>query len=294
MLQDLPQKLPQELRKKSLENCIYGIAAILVFVLLFCFTYKDRENRQEKQAYEVVILGDSITGSVRDETSVAARLSELVGTPVFNGALGGTCMARIDVEKRLDYNKDSLSMAGLAKAIVSKDFGVQQTTRIREGATEYFGETIDALERVDFEKVQVLFIGHGLNDYHGGVKLYAGEQNPYDEDTYIGALRSVVTSLQKAYPRLRIILLTPTYSWYFYTGQTCEELDAGYGVLENFVEAEKQAAAELGVEIIDLYHNFYPHEVWEDLYVYTDDGLHPNEEARLMIAEKMAACLQGE
>lgn len=288
--QSLLQRLPQ----KSLKNCIYGIAAILVFVILYCFTYKDREDRLEKQSYEIVVLGDSIMGLVRDETSVAARLSEIVGVPVFNGALGGTCMARMDTEKRLDYNKDTLSMAGLAKAIVAQDFGVQQTTRIREGATEYFGDTIDALENVDFDKVRVLFIGHGLNDYHGGVKLYADESDPYDEDTYIGALRSVVTSLQKTYPKLRIILLTPTYSWYIYTGQTCEELDAGYGILEDFVEAEKQTAAELGVEIIDLYHDFYPHEVWEDLYVYTDDGLHPNEEARRIIAGKMAACLRAE
>ena len=90
---------------------------------------------------------------------------------------------------------------------------------------------------------------------------------------------------QEGVPDLRIILVTPTYSWYTVQQLTCEELDAGYGILEDFVEAEKQVAAELGVEVIDLYHDFYPHESWSDMELYTVDGLHPNEAGREMIGK---------
>ena len=148
------------------------------------------------------------------------------------------------------------------------------------------------MENIDFGQVKILLIGHGLNDYHGGAPL-DNPDNPYDEYSFAGALRSSITALKKAYPDMRIILVTPTYSWYLVQGQTCEELDAGYGVLEVFVEKEKEVAAELGVEVIDLYHDFYPHETWEDLYVYTDDGLHPNEAGRQKIAEKLAEYLQN-
>ena len=269
---------------------LYGVLAAAFFVLLFALTYSSRENRQEKTQVRIVVLGDSIMGIVRDETSVTEKLTAYLGEPVFNGALGGTCLSRMDTEKRIGYSKDALSMAGLAKAIEAGDFGVQQTVRIRESATEYFGDTIDELENIDFSAVEILIIGHGLNDYHGGAVMY-NEEDPYDEYTFTGALRSSITSIRKAYPDLRIILVTPTYSWYTVQQLTCEELDAGYGILEDFVEAEKQVAAELGVEVIDLYHDFYPHESWSDMELYTVDGLHPNEAGREMIARTLAEYL---
>ena len=281
------------MKKRALTVKIsYGALALILFAALFYFTYSARENRQEKETVRVVVLGDSIMGIVRDETSVTRKLEEYLGEPVFNGALGGTCMSRMDEEKRIGYTKDALSMTGLSKAIEAGDFGVQQTVRIRESATEYFADTIDEMERIDFESVEILFIGHGLNDYHGGDRL-DNDEDPYDEYTFTGALRSSVTNIQKAYPHIRIILVTPTYSWYTVQGLTCEELDAGYGILEDFVEAEKQVAAELGVEIIDLYHDFYPHRSWEDMELYTTDGLHPNEAGREMIAKKVAEYLKA-
>lgn len=279
-------------RRRIFRTTVNWIAAAVVFALVFCLTYSERENRQPKQQVQIAVFGDSILGLVRDETSVAEKLSGLLGESVFNGALGGTCLSRMDSEKRIGYTKDALSMAGLSKAIAAGDFGVQQTLRIRESATEYFADTVDEMENIDFGQVKILLIGHGLNDYHGGSPL-DNPDNPYDEYSFAGALRSSITALKKAYPDMRIILLTPTYSWYLVQGQTCEELDAGYGVLEVFVEKEKEVAAELGVEVIDLYHDFYPHETWEDLYVYTDDGLHPNEAGRQKIAEKLAEYLQN-
>lgn len=279
-------------KHRGLHITVYCIFAAALFALLFCLTWQERENREEKRQAQIAVLGDSILGIVRDETSVTAKLEEKLGKPVFNGALGGTCLSRMDLEKRLGYTKDALSLAGLSKAIAAGDFGVQQTVRIRESATEYFAEAIDEMEALDFSQVEILLIGHGLNDYHGGARLYNEPEKPYDEYTFTGALRSSLTSIKRAYPEMRIILVTPTYSWYTVQGLTCEELDAGYGVLEDFVEAEKQVARELGVEVIDLYHDFYPHESWEDMTRYTDDGLHPNEAGREKIAGYLADYLK--
>lgn len=279
--------------RRSYWKIIYSVLAVAAFVGLFFLTFQDRTQRMQKEEFSVVILGDSIPAVCRDETSIAAQLSEYLDRPVFNGALGGTCMSRMDLDNRLSYTKDSLSIAGLAKAIAAQDFGVQQATRIRESATDYFADTIDEMETINFGTVDILLIETGVNDYHGGARLYPSE-NPYDEYTFLGALRSSVTGLQKAYPDMRIILVTPTYSWYTVTELTCEELNQGYGIMEDFVNAELQAAKELGVESIDLYHDFYPHEKWEDWEVYTFDGLHPNEEGRTLIARKIADYLLQE
>jgi len=51
------------------------------------------------------------------------------------------------------------------------------------------------------------------------------------------------------------------------------------------VNAEIAAAEELGIEIIDIYHDLYPHEEWEDWMLYSVDGLHPNEAGRVLLAQ---------
>lgn len=200
-------------------------------------------------------------------------------------------MSRNDQDWKLGNMKDSLSVTALTEAIAMQDFGVQQTVRIRESATDYFGVTIDSMCTIDFEEVDILLMGAGVNDYHAGTPIYP-EEDYYDEYTYAGALRSAIRDIREAYPDIRIVLMTPTYTWYLEKNLTCEEYDLGGGVSERYVEAEIHVANEMGVEIIDLYHDFYPHEQWEDWQIYTIDGLHPNEAGRALIAETIANYLK--
>ncbi len=275
-------------RKTDKNIIIYGLIAVLLFVFLLVTTFFGA-GKTKKAEVRIVMLGDSILGECRDETSVSALLSEMLGEPVFNGALGGTCMGRMDEEKRLAYTKDCLSMQALSQSIVTGDFGVQQTVRSREAATDYFEETINALEQIDFDKVELLLIGHGVNDYHSGIPIY-NEENPYDIYTFTGALRSTLKSLQNKYPDLRIVLVTSSYSWYPHidgTELTCEEYNLGGGVLEEYINAQLYVAESMDVEILDLYHDFYPHEQWSDWEIYTRDGVHPNEAGRKLIAERI-------
>ena len=174
-----------------------------------------------------------------------------------------------------------------------KDFGVQRTVHIREAATDYFEDTLGDLGQIDFDQVKILFIGSGLNDYHSGTPIES-TADPYDEYTYCGAIRSIVKELREAYPDLRIIFITPPYTWYTDPELTCEEYDLGGGVLEDYVNAEIGLCEALNVEVIDIYHDYYPHDTWDDLYLYTDDGLHPNEAGREKIAQTIAERLNKE
>ena len=279
--------------KRIARTIAYGVIAIVLFVGLFFLTYKERGTQFPMIEYDVLVFGDSIMRHTKDEDtedSVVDRMSDLMNKNVFNGALGGTCMSRTDTTMEMAYTKDGLSMVSLARAIYMNDFGVQETIRIRENATEYFYDTVTSMEYMDYAEAEVVFIEQGINDYHAGVPIENREE-PYNQYTYKGALRSTIQYLQQAYPHLRIILVTPTYTWYTVPHLTCEEMDEGGGVLEDYVQAQIQVAEEMGVELIDLYHNFYTHNTWDDYLTYTVDGVHPNEVGRDMIATKLAGYL---
>lgn len=280
------RKLPER------KNIIYAVIALLGFALFYAMSFPGRADGIEEQQVKIVAFGDSVFGEIRDETAVPAMVQELLGEPVYNAALGGTCVSRLESDRRMDYAKNSMSLAGLTKAAWAGDFRVQSSLRMRESNTEYFRGTLEGLGMVDFSRVETVLIQQGLNDYHGGVPI-ENPEDPYDEYTFLGALRSSVRALRKANPEVRIVLVTPTYTWDIVTGQTCEEKNQGGGVLEDYVEAEIRVVKELEIEVIDVYHDFFPHEKWEDKDLYTRDGLHPNEAGRRMLAEKIAEFLQN-
>lgn len=271
---------------------LYLFCSLGLFALLFGLTYRERNVKDQSRAPKLVVFGDSIMGECRYDDGIPARIGKRMNMRAMNAAFGGTRMCRADDTKRLDNNRDGLSMAALSKAMVSKDFGVQQMVHINEGGTDFFDELIDTIAVTDFSKMEILILEYGINDYHMAVPL-DNPENPFDEYTFLGATRSAVTTLKKAYPDARIVLVTPTYSWYLSQNLTCETYDTGNGTLEKYVNAQLETAKELDVEIVDLYHDFYPHEKYEDWEKYTRDGIHPNEKGRKKIAKKIANYLKG-
>lgn len=268
--------------KKRIYQWIFALLCFCAASLLLFFL----SEKKKSSSPEMVVLGDSIFAQTDHLISVSDRIQRRSGRDVLGGSFGGTCAARQNVQNSMDFDWDILSMAVLARAVVSEDFSAQQSVRPLEPATYYFEETVDKLDRVDFDRVKILLMVYGMNDYHCGIPVEDAE-DPMSETTYAGALRTVLQLLQKRYPELRIILVTPTYSWYLDLGISCEEFDTGGGILEDYVEKELEIAREYGVEILDLYHDFYTHETLEDWKEYTRDGVHPNEAGM----EKIAATI---
>lgn len=274
-------------------GALHGIVSGAAFAALFILTFPDGAKNVPSLQYDIVIFGDSLFGETRDETAIPAQLQALTQKSVYNAAMGGTSAARTETDRRLDYGKGSLSLVGLTRAVMTGDFGPQQASRIRESATEYFPEVVDGLEQVDFSQVEIVLIQHGLNDYHAGVPI-DNPENPYDEYSYLGALRKAVLALRRKNPELRIVLVTPTYTWYPAREMTCEEMDMGGGVLADYVEAMQEAAKELELELIDVYQDFLSHDHFRDWERYTKDGVHPNAEVRGRLAEEIAEALRGQ
>lgn len=275
------------------QNILYGICGALLMLALLPLLLSSR-RQAEKQA-ELLFLGDSIVGQYRDETSIPALTAQELGVTAVNGAFGGTTMSQQNRESRDAYYRDGLAFPQLARAIAAQDFGVQQTIRTKDYVTMHFGSIVDELDTVDFSGVKTVIITYGMNDYTTGSPI-GNPGDPEDPYTLVGAMRTGIHFLQQGYPELRIIFVSPTYCWFLNTmgstDDTCETSDYGGGYLEEYVEAERQVAQECGVEFLDLYHDYYPHEEYSDWSLYTEDGMHPNEAGRQKIAETLAAYLR--
>lgn len=275
-----------------IEKCLSVILAGVLFGILVYFAMNYDKGTEE--TYKVVCFGDSNLGNVQDETGITAILEEKIQKPVLNAAFGGTTMASINREKT-DYS-GMLSMHNLATSICNKNFGVQKSVIEdikRYDNLHYFGSTFEKLITVDFDEVEVVIIEHGVNDYLNGTPI-KNDENPYDTNTFTGAIRSVVTMLQKEYPNLRIILSTPTYcATIGESGQYryCDEYEFGDGFLEEYVNAEIEVAKELGVEVIDAYHLVEIHK--KNVVEYMADGLHLDEQGRYEVATLWADYLSG-
>ncbi len=278
---------------KTEQNIFNGICGILLLVALSPLLFSSR--RQADTQAEILFLGDSIVGQYRDETSIPALVSQKLGVIVVNGDFGGTTMSQQNRESRDSYYRDALAFPQLARAIAAQDFGVQQTIRTKDYVTMHFGDIVDELDAVDFSGVGTVIITYGMNDYTTGSPI-CNPQDPQDPYTLEGAMRTGIHFLQQTYPELRIIFTSPTYCWFLNTMgstfDTCETSDYGGGYLEEYVEAERRVALECGVEFLDLYHEYYPHENYQDWSLYTEDGMHPNEAGRQKIAGTLAAYLE--
>lgn len=275
------------------QKFIYGICGVFIMLALLPFLL-DSERETDTQA-QILFLGDSILGQYRDETSIPALVGEMLDTEVFNGAFGGTTMSLQNRDYRDAYYWDGLSFSRLTRAIAAQDFGLQQTIRTKDYVTMDFRDIVDELDRLDLTSVQTVVISYGMNDYTTGSPI-GGENSTEDPYTMEGAMRTGIRYLQRSYPQIRIIFISPTYCWFINTlgttNETCETNDYGGGYLEEYVEAQRRVAGECGVEFVDLYHAYYPHEEYDNWSLYTNDGIHPSEAGRQKIAETLAKWLR--
>lgn len=282
------------LKKYIKELILWGIAVSLAGAILLAGSWEEKKE----SVYDIVFLGDSVVGNVTGEITITGILEQRLGKTVYNGALGGTCMSFDNDKVWESLNVPQWSMVKLAQAMYAQDWTSQLAAvtyaekyrSVNMTVLDYFYPRIRGLSEIDFSKVEILLIGHGTNDYNCGQLLESAE-NPMDVTTFAGALRTGLSLLREKYPELRIILVSPTYcEIQTDTFEKCYEVDFGGGTLDQYVEMERQIAAEYDVEWIDLYHGSGIREDNIDRYLY--DKLHPNEEGTQLLGNLIADYLE--
>lgn len=284
------------------KSIISLILACVIFAVIFICFCKNEGKDERSGGANIVLMGDSIFANNRDtETSICAEIGKALGCTVLDLSFGGSTMAYSDRDGRPDYTYDAVSMASLAQAIITNDFRYQTNAGIKVTGTDYFPERISALSEIDFDLVDILVLEHMLNDYQKGIPARA-DSDKYDEYTYEGALRTIIEELQKKYPELTIVLVTPPETWYFTEDgmhSSCE-LDLGGGKITEYIEVQKEIALEYNLQCIDLYDLYRSNGIvcddegnelnyWDG---YTIDDIHPNFLAIELIGKKISESIE--
>lgn len=254
-----------------------------------------KETTKNFHGKTVVCFGDSITGNyvITDYPSIIA---EITGATVYNVGFGGCTMVYKETEERKDF-----SMVSLVNSIVNEDFSAQENSGVsitlaNDDRRNYVPERIATLKNIDWNNVDYITIAYGTNDWNGNYSI-DNEENPLDTTSYIGAFRYSIENLLTAYPHIKILVLTPLWRWWDETAGGVPYRDSdnyakGTGwYLYDYGNALIEACKEYHIPCLDLYYECMMNKFNRYVYFNTNDGTHPNEVGRTLLAEKISAKL---
>lgn len=239
---------------------------------------------------KIVNFGDSIIGNYSAPTDVSTYLANLTGATVYNCGFGGCRMG-----KHSDTHFDKFSMYQLVNAMVSDDWSAQDAAVAETGwgMPSYFPDHLAMLKAMDWSTVDMITIAYGTNDWTG---LYLDkESDPYDTGRFAGALRYCIEALYQNFPHIKLCLWTPIYRFFLQGGEYTSDSDTenyveqavGYS-LPDLVDKEIAVAKDYHVPCIDNYYNLGMNRYNRGFYFPANDGTHPNENGRKLIAQHVA------
>ena len=237
------------------------------------------------RGYTIVNMGDSLFGNFRDATSISNYLANSTGATVHNCGFGGCRMSG-------HYAPwSAFSMYKLADAIVTGDFTEQEANATHSDAPEYFVETVNLLKSIDFSTVDIITINYGVNDFTSGQGLAS---DTFNFDTYEGSLKYSIEKILAKYPNIRIVLVTPCFSYWLENGAYSKDSDT-YTIagrkLTAFVDKCKEVAGKYHLPVVDTYNELGVNKF--NCTHYSNDGIHPTEDGRKAIAKLMSKTIAG-
>lgn len=146
---------------------------------------------------------------------------------------------------------------------------------------------MDFISRVDdmSDDADMVIVFGGTNDYGHGV-CTIGNINDRDDSSFYGCLHILYKKLLEKYQGKKIFVCTPLHRFNEVKENKTPLRGEGSDKLETFVNIIKEVASLYNLPVIDLYSltGINPVDV-ENREHYTVDGLHPNENGHLKIAE---------
>lgn len=238
----------------------------------------------------IVNFGDSIFGNFRAPEDISTYLADITGAVTYNVGFGGCRMG-----EHIFPQFDRFCMYRLAYSVVSRDFSLQDESfsyePIGQELPDYFGASLELLKSIDFDKVDIITIAYGTNDFTAKLPL-ENPDDPYDVKSFAGALRYSIETLKKAFPHVKMIICSQLYRfWRDADGNFLEDSDEralDNQKLTDFVAKTKEVAENYGLYFIDNYNGSGINKQNIDVCFSKTDGTHPMPAGRKLVAVNMA------
>ncbi len=138
----------------------------------------------------------------------------------------------------------------------------------------------------------VIVVFGGTNDYGHGDAMF-GEMTDSTPATYCGAVNYLMDTIKTEHPAAQVVFMTPARR--VADDKPCDDprkAIADGRPLNEYCEVIRIAAAKRGIAVLDLYNDLgiNPNNP-EDFEKYAPDGLHLNDAAQRILAEKLHAFL---
>ena len=263
------------------------------------FSPYDVEGYEDDGELNIVYMCDEYTYANDGTNDIPSMIANATGANVTVLYLPKQLIACKSLEYDSSYPEDAFSFYRTTTQITSPEenpFGLMFSGSESMGdlapACEEYCETISS---VDFDKVDVLVIALGTNDFFSEIPLVGSDitaNNQYGEyDGFSGAYARGIGILKDRYPAMQIIISSPAL---FYVENTDGTYTAAYDLKNNtnsfgeFICGMEIAAEYKRVTFVD---NFFGAQYSEEHFAeYLDDNkLYPNENGRQIIADHIVS-----
>ena len=240
------------------------------FNLLLSETKENGYKFPDLSSWDVLCLGDSVFGNYAGHDSIPELISYLSGARSYNcgwsGATAsgsdpssGTCILRAYLTQDLSALPDNVqARTGLEK-------------RLKDEATSSSRKLLFALH-------------YCLNEYFYDKPL-DNASDPLDENTYCGAMRSMIETIQKERPDAKILLIAPNSVTIYKAGSV--PMGENGALLNDYADALLGVGAEYGIPVLDGRGVITSDEAAR----FLDGDVHPNEFGRYKIAKAIIRCI---
>lgn len=217
----------------------------------------------------LIFFGDSVFGNYTDGMSIPGVISGLTGATVYNLGFGGCTASRTDLAPLSLLEVITAFFTGTPSVFPEEHQAYSELTRYCSSAADEGGD-------------RIFILNLGLNDYFDGCPVRS--EDPWDNATYTGAIRTAVALIREHSPESRIILCTSNYSPLVTDTSTA-------GDLKDYADAVLALAEELNIDVADYFYGLGIDADNYAQYLY-GDLVHPNEMCRFRIAQEIIKTLK--
>lgn len=264
------------------------LSLVSVMILSSCTSSNGSANEDIRNLSDqtIVFFGDSITQNFETEgKSYPDIVSEITQAEAINLGFGGTSMS---VHPNNSFN--AFAFHSLANAIVDSDFTAQKSALADPSIPNYFEEKLLKLEKVNWNKVDIITIMYGSNDWG---KPIENESDLMDVSSFKGAGRVSLDKILKKHPHLQVLFIPTIYRfWPDYNNVDTDISINALGIKSyQYSDAMAELAKEFKFPYVDTLYGLGINKYNRNLYFNSIDGTHPNEQGTQKIAEKVAKSL---